>query len=93
LPKSDYQVFDLTILDTVLDFPQQVSFANESVSFLFNVVDDEVAVKEAYESSLKLASKALSIADSIRQRYGLAKRSLRFGEYSVRDRLNEKLKS
>lgn len=89
LPEFDYQVLDLSILDTVLDFPQQVRFANEAISFLYEVADKDDGIKEAYMSSIKLATDALAIADRIRQRYCLTKRSLRFGDYSVRDRLIE----
>jgi hypothetical protein len=91
LPEFDYQVLDLAILDTVLDFPQCVSFANEGTSFLFEVADDYDAMMDAYKSSVKLAIDALCIGDMIRKRYGLTKRSLKFGSYSVRDRLNGKL--
>jgi hypothetical protein len=89
LPDYDYRVFDLTILDKIFDFPQKIGFASESLSSAFEVMDDEDASKEGYRSCLELARESLSIADSIRKRYGLAERSLRFGEYSVRDRLDE----
>ena len=88
LPDFDYRDFDLSILDKVFDFPQQVSFAN--LLFEFEVLDGEDAVEEGYKSSLKLAQDSLSIADRIRSRYKLTKRALEFGDYSVRQRLKEK---
>lgn len=91
LPEFDYRDMDLSILDMVFDFPQQVVFANESLLFAFNVCGDpKDAVEEGYLSCLQLAQKSLLIADRTRQRYRLKKRVLRFGEYSVLERLNEK---
>lgn len=92
LPEFNYQVFDLSILDNVLDFPHQVRFANEAISFLFDVTDNDEAIKEAYKSSLTLASESLKIADKIRKQYNLTQRALKFGEYSVRERIAEKSK-
>lgn len=91
LPKEDYRVFDLTLLDSILDFQQQVHFANKSLSFARLVLDNEEALAEGYQSTLKLASESLRIADEVRQRYQLKKRLLEFGGYSVRKGLKEKL--
>ncbi|BCA79288.1 hypothetical protein [Desulfuromonas sp. AOP6] len=91
LPDYDYRVFDLPILDKVFDFPQQIGFAAKNLSFAFEVLDGEDAVREGYKSCLQLAREALVIADAIRGKYSLEKRQLKFGEYSVRERLREKL--
>ena len=91
LPKEDYRVFDLALLDNIFDFEKQVVFANESLDFAFHVIDGEDAVSEGYKSCLKLARDSLQIADAVRARYRLKNRSLEFGGYSVRKRLQEKL--
>ena len=91
LPDYEYQVFDLGILDTVFDFPHQVSFAVEGFSFMFEVLDGEDALKEGYKRCLTLARQSLLVADSIRQRYNLKPRSMSFGDYSARKRITEKL--
>ncbi|KAF0190204.1 MAG: hypothetical protein FD168_502 [Desulfobulbaceae bacterium] len=91
LQDVDYRVFNLPILDKVFDFPQQIDFAQNSLSFAFEVLYGGDAVKEGYRSCLLLAREALTIADAIRGKYKLEKRQLKFGEYSVRDRLREKL--
>ena len=92
LPEFDYQVFDLKLLDKVFDFPNQVIFANESISFLFDVAGMDEGSKEAYKNSLKLAKNSLEIADKIRSQYDFVQRSLSFGDYSVRDNIKERLK-
>ena len=93
LPEFEYKFFDLNLLDIIFDFPDQVTFANESISFLFDVAGMDDGSKEAYESSLKLARNSLSIANKIRLRYKLGQRSLSFGNYSVRDKINERIKN
>lgn len=90
LPDADYRVLYLKLLDRVFDFPQHVNFATESLSFAFHVLNGDEAVEEGYKHCLKLGRESLSIADSVRDRYGLPYRSLRFGEYSVRERIKEK---
>jgi hypothetical protein len=91
LPNYEYRIFDLSILDKVFDFPQQINFAKKNLSFAFQVLDGEDAVKEGHKSCLLLAREALNISDSLRKKYDLEKRQLEFGEYSVRERLRESL--
>lgn len=91
LPDYEYQVFDLVLLDKVFDFPQQINFAAEGLSSAFEVLDGEDALCEGCMSCLKLASEALVIADEVRQRYKLKRRSLSFGRYSVRRQISEKV--
>jgi hypothetical protein len=91
LPDFDYRYLDLGILDSVYDFPGQVLFANASMSFAWQVLDDEELMEEGYKTTLKLAQDSLFIADRIRDRYKLPKRGLEFGGYSVRERIVEML--
>lgn len=92
LPEYDYQVFDLGLLDKVFDFPQQVVFAAESLSYAFESLDGEDALRLGYKHCLQLARNSLLLADEIRQRYNLTERSLCFGDYSVRQKINDKVK-
>lgn len=91
LPDGNYRVFDLELLDKIFDFQKQVCFANESLAFAFDALDGEDAIAEGYKSCLKLAQESLQIADSIRRHYRLKNRPLKFGGYSVRQHLREKL--
>lgn len=91
LPKFDYLVLAPDIIDEVFDFPQQVCFASECFTSSFDFLDGEDAIEEGYRSSLKLAQRSLDLADKIRNKYRLEKRKLKFGEYSVRTRISEKL--
>jgi hypothetical protein len=91
LPEFDYRVLDPKILDKIFDFPQQVCFASDSLASAFEFLDGEDAIEGGYKDCLKLAKESLNIADDVRQKYKLEKRSLEFENYSVRARINEKI--
>lgn len=91
LPTEDYRVFNLELLDEIMDFRKQVIFANESLDSAFEHLDGQDAIAEGYKSTLKLARESLKIADSVRSTYKLKKRKLEFAGYSVRRQLMEKL--
>ncbi len=90
LPDFDYRVLDLELLDRILEFPQQVIFAGEDFSFSWVVMDRDDAIYIGYKSCVQLAQQSLQISDMVRKKYKLATRALKYGEYSVRERLNEK---
>jgi hypothetical protein len=90
LPDETFKDFDLALLDAVLDFPQRVAFATEEVRFLGDVADDEASSKSC-QNTIKLASEAVALATRLRMRYGLAHRDLNFGEYDLRQFIDEKV--
>lgn len=90
LPEGEHQYFDIQLLDEIYDFPQQIDFANVSVTTVANYVGGDEAFDECYKSTLELTRTSLSLADKIRARYKLKPRALSFGSFSMRDRLREK---
>jgi hypothetical protein len=93
IPDEPFKDFDLALLDASLDFPQRVAFATEEVKFLGNVVDDDVASATSCQNTIKLASEAVTLATRLRKHYGLARRDLNFGEYDLRQFIDEKVAS
>lgn len=93
LPDEQFRDFDLALLDAVLDFPQRIAFAREEVRFLADVADDDSVSEKAYQNTIRLASEAVALATRLRARYGLARRDLNFGEYDLRQLIDEKVAS
>lgn len=93
LPDEQFRDFDLALLDAVLDFPQRIAFATEEIGFLADVADDDAVIEKSYQNTIRLASEAVALATRLRARYGLARPDLNFGEYDLRQLIDEKVAS
>ncbi|MCB2141167.1 hypothetical protein KQH27_00500 [bacterium] len=93
LPEESYRDFDIKLLDRILEFPQKVLFGIDEVGFMATVADEDEANATAHRNAINLAIQALSLADSLRKKYNLPKRDLKFGTWDLRDELKKQMKS
>jgi hypothetical protein len=81
-----------SIANKIMTFPQEVRQADQLVSFWWDVVGDEDAMRQAavYQVA-QMGLQSLNLASEIRTEFNLPIRDLIFGEYDVRQIL-EKVK-
>lgn len=89
LPDDNFRDFDLYLLDRLFEFPQKVFFATDEVSFLAEVSDEEDARSTSAKNTIELAHIAITLADQLRKKYNLPKRTLKFGNYDLRKELDK----
>lgn len=92
LPGENFREFDINLLDSIFEFPQKVSFAIDEVALIQSLVDCDEAHKTSFKNTVQLANHALSLADRLRNKYNLPQRSLRFGEFDLRQELKKRIK-
>jgi len=85
IPKENYRDFDIQILDRVFNFPLAIRSAKSQIQFWDDVTGQEDAFSAAFNETCKLGSDALNIANSIRDRYGLSKKTMAIGTTELQE--------
>ena len=79
-----------SIANRIMTFPQEVRQADQSVSFWWDVVGDDDAMRQAAVYRVaQMGLQSLNLAFDIRKEFNLPIRDLIFGEYDVRQMLEK----
>lgn len=87
LPESDdYNLFDNSLLNEILDFPDRVVLSNDEIERDAEVEPDPSSTcSRVSKKCRELGTDGLNLAERIRAQYKLPKRDLEYGDYNVRD--------
>ena len=92
LPSHDaFRLLDPKIVSRLYAFPQECLMAQRAADQIFEFVGQDEAIESVADSTLGMGMEALDIARTIRGKYGLGTRNLKFGEWSVEEYFEDKL--